>query len=80
MQQVMHYSALQTGTAYVALTLTVIGVAGVAQAVVTRVGVRPLLPLGMLVSAVALILYARLPVDGHYFWESRTTTSTRTPA
>jgi hypothetical protein len=69
MQQVLHYSALKTGVAYVALTLTVIGVAGIAQALVTRVGVRPLLPLGLVVSAGALVLYARLPVNGHYFWD-----------
>jgi len=69
MQQVLHYSALKTGVAYVALTLTVIGFSGVAQALTTRVGVRPLLPLGMLISAGALVLYARLPVKGHYFWD-----------
>jgi EmrB/QacA subfamily drug resistance transporter len=69
MQQVLHYSALKTGVAYVALTLTVIGFSGVAQALTTRVGVRPLLPLGMLIAAGALVLYARLPVKGHYFWD-----------
>jgi EmrB/QacA subfamily drug resistance transporter len=69
MQQVLHYSALKTGLAYVALTLTTIAFAGVAQALTTRVGVRPLLPLGMVMAAGALVLYARLPVDGHYFWD-----------
>jgi MFS family permease len=39
----------------------------VAQALVTRVGVRPILPLGLALSAVALVLFARLPVHGHYF-------------
>jgi MFS family permease len=69
MQQVLHYSAIQTGVAYVALTLTVIGFSGVAQALATRVGVRPLLPLGMVLAAGALVLYAQLPVHGHYFWD-----------
>jgi hypothetical protein len=69
MQQVLHYSALKTGTAYVALTLTTIAFSGVAQALTTRVGVRPLLPLGMIMAAGALVLYARLPVHGHYFWD-----------
>ena len=69
MQQVLHYSALKTGLAYVALTLTVIAFSGVAQALTTRVGVRPLLPLGMIMAAGGLILYARLPVQGHYFWD-----------
>lgn len=69
MQQVLHYSALKTGVAYVALTLTTIAFSGVAQALTTRVGVRPLLPLGMIMSAGALVLYARLPVHGQYFWD-----------
>ena len=68
MQQVLHYSAIKTGLAYIALTLTIIGFSGVAQALVTRVGIRRILPLGMALSTAALILYARLPVDGHYFW------------
>ena len=46
MQQVLHYSALKTGVAYIALTLTMIVFAVVAQGLSTRFGVRPLLPLG----------------------------------
>jgi EmrB/QacA subfamily drug resistance transporter len=69
MQQVLHYSALQTGVAYVALTLAVIVFANVSQALALRVGIRPLLPLGLLLAAGGLVLYARLPVDGHYFWD-----------
>jgi EmrB/QacA subfamily drug resistance transporter len=69
MQQVLHYSALQTGVAYITLTLAVITISGVAQGLVTRVGIRPVLPVGLLLSAAALVLYARLPVNGHYFWD-----------
>src|SRR5262249_44247819 len=46
MQQVLHYSALQTGVAYIALTLTIITFSGVAQALTTRIGVRPVLTTG----------------------------------
>jgi EmrB/QacA subfamily drug resistance transporter len=67
MQEVLHYSALKTGVAYIALTLTTIAFSTVAQALVTRVGVRPILPLGLALSAVALLLFARLPVHGDYF-------------
>jgi EmrB/QacA subfamily drug resistance transporter len=67
LQEVLHYSALKTGAAYIALTMTTIVFAAVAQALVTRVGVRPILPLGLALSAVALVLFARLPVHGHYF-------------
>jgi EmrB/QacA subfamily drug resistance transporter len=69
MQEVLHYSALKTGVAYVALTLSIILVSGVAQALVTRVGIRRVLPVGLLMAAAALFLYARLPVHGHYFWD-----------
>ena len=69
MQQVLHYSALQTGVAYIALTLSVIVFSGVAQAAATRVGIRTVLPAGMMLAAGALILYAQLPVHGHYFWD-----------
>ena len=69
MQQVLHYSALQTGVAYVALTLAVIVFANVSQAVALRVGIRPVLPFGLLLAAAGLVLYARLPVDGQYFWD-----------
>jgi EmrB/QacA subfamily drug resistance transporter len=69
MQQVLHYSALATGVASVALTLTVIVFANVSQALALRVGVRRTLPVGLLLAAAGLLLYARLPVDGHYFWD-----------
>jgi EmrB/QacA subfamily drug resistance transporter len=69
MQEVLHYSAIQTGVAYIALTVSIIGFSGVAQALTTRVGARRVLPVGLVLSAVALVLYARLPVDGHYFWD-----------
>src|SRR5207302_7042454 len=32
-------------------------------------GVRRVLPVGLLLSAAGLVLYARLPVHGHYFWD-----------
>jgi MFS family permease len=69
MQQVLHYSAMQTGVAYVTLTLAVIVFANVAQALALRVGIRRVLPIGLLLAAGALVLYARLPVHGHYFWD-----------
>ena len=69
MQQVLHYSALKTGVAYVALTLSIIGFSAVSQALATRIGIRRVLPIGMLLSAAGLVLYAQLPVHGHYFWD-----------
>ena len=67
MQEVLHYSALETGVAYIGLTLTVIAFSAVAQALVTRIGVRLVLPVGLALSTVALVLFAQLPVHGRYF-------------
>ena len=67
MQQVLHYSAIKTGVAYIGLTLTIIAFSAVAQALVTRLGVRRVLPVGLALSTVALLLFARLPVHGNYF-------------
>ena len=69
MQQVLHYSALKTGVAYIGLTVTTIALSAVAQGLVTRFGVRRVLPVGLALSTVALVLFAQLPVDGHYFWD-----------
>jgi EmrB/QacA subfamily drug resistance transporter len=69
MQQVLHYSALKTGVAYIALTLSIIAFSGIAQGLATRIGVRPVLTAGMALSAAGLVLYAQLPVHGQYFWD-----------
>ncbi|HST19312.1 MAG TPA: MFS transporter [Gaiellaceae bacterium] len=67
MQEVLHYSAIRTGVAYIGLTVTIIAFSAIAQALVTRVGVRLVLPAGLALSTVALVLFARLPVHGEYW-------------
>jgi EmrB/QacA subfamily drug resistance transporter len=67
MQQVLHYSALKTGVAYIALTVTIVAFSAVSQALVTRLGIRWVLSAGLTLSAAALVLFARLPVHGHYW-------------
>jgi EmrB/QacA subfamily drug resistance transporter len=69
MQDVLHYSAIKTGLAYLTLTLAIIVFATVAQGLVTRIGVRRVLPVGLALSAAGLVLFTQLPVDGHYFWD-----------
>jgi EmrB/QacA subfamily drug resistance transporter len=69
MQQVLHYSAMKTGVAYLPLTLTIIVLAGFAQNLVTRVGVRRVLPVGLVLATIALVLLAQLPPDGKYFFD-----------
>jgi EmrB/QacA subfamily drug resistance transporter len=69
MQQVLGYSAIETGVAYITLTLAVIVMSNVAQALALRFGVRRVLPAGLALTAAALALYAQLPVSGRYFWD-----------
>jgi EmrB/QacA subfamily drug resistance transporter len=69
LQDVLHYSAVQTGVAFTAFALTVVVTSNIAQAVVGRVGVRATLLVGLSLATVSIALLTRLPVDGHYFWD-----------
>ncbi|HVD50069.1 MAG TPA: MFS transporter [Gaiellaceae bacterium] len=69
MQQVLHFSAIETGVAYLPLTLTIIVLANFSQSLVTRVGVRRVMPVGLALAAAALVLLTQLPADGHYFFD-----------
>ena len=66
MQQVLGYSAMKTGVAYLAVAGTSIIWANVAAALVNRVGVRPLIAGGMGLLAVGMLLFTQIPVDGTY--------------
>jgi EmrB/QacA subfamily drug resistance transporter len=66
-QQVLGWSALKTGVTFLATAGTVVIWAGVAQALTTRYGPRPVITMGMLILAAAMLWYTQLPVDGH-FW------------
>ncbi len=68
-QNVLGYSALQSGVAFVGFAGTVVVVSNLAQVIVGRLGVRATLTAGLLISAVSIALVARLPLGGHYFWD-----------
>lgn len=69
MQEVLHYSAIKTGVAYITITVAIIVFSALGQALVTRIGVRRVLTVGLVMAAGALVLFAQLPVDGRYFWD-----------
>jgi EmrB/QacA subfamily drug resistance transporter len=69
LQNVLHYSAVRTGVAFVAFAGTVVVVSNLAQWIVGRIGIRPTLAAGLLVSTVSVVLLTGLPVHGHYFWD-----------
>jgi hypothetical protein len=66
MQQVLHYSALRAGLAYLAIAGSTIPLAGIAQALTTRFGPRPILAIGMLANAATLAWFTQVRVHGHY--------------
>jgi len=69
LQEVLHYSAVESGVAFVGFALTVVVVSNIAQVVVGRLGVRTTLTAGLLMSAASVAYLTRLPVEGHYFWD-----------
>ena len=66
MQQVLGYSPLKTGVAYLAVAGTAIIWANVAAQVVNRVGVKPALVFGMVMMTVGLLYFTRVSVGGSY--------------
>ena len=66
MQQVLHYSALQTGLAWLAASLTSIALAGVSQALVTRGGAKVVMAIGMTLIGAGVLWATQVPVHGHF--------------
>jgi EmrB/QacA subfamily drug resistance transporter len=66
-QQILGWSALKTGLTFLATAGTTVIWAGVAQALVTRIGPRSVMTVGLGVLALTVLGYTRLPVDGHYW-------------
>ena len=67
MQQVLHYSPLKTGVAYLAVAGTSIIWANVAAQAVNRVGVKPALVFGMAMMTIGLVYFTQVSVDGSYW-------------
>jgi MFS family permease len=66
MQQVLGYSAMKTGVAYLAVAGTAIIWSAVASILVNRVGVKPVLIAGMTLLAAGLAFFTQVSVGGSY--------------
>jgi EmrB/QacA subfamily drug resistance transporter len=66
MQQVLHYSAMQTGVGYLAVAGTAIVWSALAAQLVTRVGVKPVLVAGMTALSAGLLYFTQVSVGGTY--------------
>src|SRR6201993_4961703 len=66
MQNVLGFSQLQAGTAYLPVTAGVVISSGIASQLFARLGTRPIIVAGALISAAAVYWLAQIPVDGSY--------------
>ena len=67
MQQVLGYSALKAGLAWLATSLTSVALAGLSQALVTRGRARQVLAAGMALIGGGVLWATQLPVHGQYW-------------
>jgi EmrB/QacA subfamily drug resistance transporter len=67
MQQVLGYSAIKTGLAWLAASITSVALAGLSQALVTRVSAKLVMAGGMALIGGGILWATAIPVHGH-FW------------
>jgi EmrB/QacA subfamily drug resistance transporter len=66
MQTVLGYSPVQTGVAYLPLTGGFIIAASISSQLFARIGTKPVVVLGTVISAAGLYWLSRVPIDGSY--------------
>ena len=66
MQQVLGFSALQTGLAWLTTSLMSVALAGLAQLLTTRIGAGRVMVIGMALIAGGIAWATQVPVDGHF--------------
>jgi EmrB/QacA subfamily drug resistance transporter len=66
MQQVLGYSALEAGLAYLPLAVGIIVTAGATAGLVTRFGFKPVLVVGLIVTAAGLLWFTQVDAGGSY--------------
>ena len=66
LQQVLGYSPIRAGLAFLPMTIAIAVGSTMASRAIARFSTKPMLVAGMLAQTVGLLMFARLPVDGHY--------------
>ena len=66
MQQVLGYSAIKAGLSYLPLAGGIIVSAGFASGLVTRFGFKPILIVGLVLTAIGLVWFSQVDVGGSY--------------
>jgi EmrB/QacA subfamily drug resistance transporter len=66
LQQVLGYSPLRAGLAFLPMTLCIVACSTIASRVVTRVGPKPMLVAGMSLQTIGLVLFTQISAGGTY--------------
>jgi EmrB/QacA subfamily drug resistance transporter len=65
-QDVLHYSPLKAGFAFLPISVGIVIGAGISQAIIPRLGVRNVSVLGLALATAGVLWIARVPVHGSY--------------
>jgi predicted MFS family arabinose efflux permease len=66
MQEVLHYSPINAGLAYLPITAGFAVAGGAASQLITRIGTRPVVVVGCLIAAAGIYYVSRVPLHGSY--------------
>ena len=66
MQEVLHFSPIQAGAAYLPVTVCLALASGISSQLFTRLGTRPVIVGGALLSAGGIYLLSKIPIHGSY--------------
>jgi EmrB/QacA subfamily drug resistance transporter len=66
MQEILHYSPLKAGAAYLPITVGFAIAGGTASQLVTRIGTRPVVVAGCLIAGAGIYYVSRVPLHGSY--------------
>src|SRR5690348_11462647 len=66
MQEILHYSPLKAGAAYLPITAGFAVAGGMASQLVTRIGTRPVVVAGCLIAGAGIYYVSRVPLHGSY--------------
>jgi EmrB/QacA subfamily drug resistance transporter len=66
MQEILHYSPLKAGAAYLPITAGFAAAGGLASQLVTRIGTRPVVVAGCLIAGAGIYYVSRVPLHGSY--------------
>jgi EmrB/QacA subfamily drug resistance transporter len=66
MQEVLHFSPIQAGAAYLPVTACLAIASGISSQLFTRIGTRPVIVAGALLSAGGIYYLSKIPLNGSY--------------